>query len=60
MVFITDSAFQNIDTFSDDNAEDDFFSFNETVIPNNDNVIKTIINDYFTNNNIKNVNVNIT
>lgn len=42
-------------TSSSDNAEDDFFSFNETIISNNDNDIKTIINDYFTNNNIKNV-----
>lgn len=33
-----------------------FFSFNETVTSNNDNDIKTIINDYFENNNIKNVN----
>lgn len=50
------STFQNIVTSSNDNAEDDFFNFNETVISNNDNDIKTIINDYFLNNKIKNVN----
>lgn len=33
-----------------------FFSFNETIISNDDNDIKTIINNYFANNNIKNVN----
>jgi len=49
------STFQNIDMPSDDNAEDDFFSFNETVTSSTNNDIKTIINDYFENNNIKNV-----
>jgi len=49
-------TFQNIDTSSGDNAEDNFFIFNETLISNNDNDIKTIINYYFTNNNIKNIN----
>jgi len=50
------STLQNVDTFSDNNVEDDFFIFNNTPISNDDNDIKTIINDYFTNNNIKNVN----
>lgn len=50
------STLQNVDTFSDDNVEDDFFFFNKTPISNDDNDIKTIINDYFTNNNLKNVN----
>jgi len=56
MLKIHKSTFQNIDTSSGDNAEDNFFIFNETLISNNDNDIKTIINDYFTNNNIKNIN----
>jgi len=51
------STFQNVDNFSsDDNPNDDFFNFNDSVISNDDNDIKTIINDYFANNNIKNVN----
>lgn len=50
------STIQNVGNYFDENAEDDFFSFNNTVISNNDNDIKVIINDYLTNNNIKSIN----
>jgi len=50
------STIQNVGNYFDENAEDDFFSFNNTVISNDDNDIKVIINDYLTNNNIKSIN----
>lgn len=52
---ILSSTVQNVGNTSDANVENNFFNANKIVISNDNNDIKTIINDYFANDNIKNI-----